>query len=672
MADKAQLALLLESPDTEERIAAVRQIAQVTDDPMTLFSIGLGDGDWRVRKAAVAAFFQVERPETYLDELIGYLHNPENAGLRNASIDILTSLGPLAVSQLRAEIACEDIEVRKFIIDILGEIGDSSCADELTCSLTDTDINVRYATVETLGKLRVLGAVEPLLALMTDPDPGLKFTILQSLTQIGGSIPIEPLAIHLKDPLLRRVLFDCFAKVGGCDAIPYLVRGLCDPLRQVREAAVMALFELQSSGHCPLDEELIKVNAGQIAGELEHLFLDERHQLKKAALAIYAPFGRTRDLRPLLSCVADEHLRSQALKVFADLGPTSYNRLLKSLSGPEPQELISLIHIGGELGFEQGLSFALDGIHAEDPQLRHTSTRTIGQLGSAAELNHLLRLLDDEVSEIQDAAVAAIARIGRRQRSDILRSIVPFLDDHDASKRMRTVRILGSLDGEEVEAHLLKAFKDSSSRVRCEALQALMGCCSEPVISGVTLGLTDESPEVRRLAVSALGQYPQSRVLPALFLAVEDNDLWVRTAVMRTLGHFSGEDVRKLLLRGIGDSIGLVVIAALEAAIIVIPDESRGLLEHALGHVDEEVVKTAMNHLGRLGATDWIEPFGRGLLHHPHWDVRIHAARNLGDSELSLAAQWLEERLKVEEDELVRQALNAALSSRLCVLSREH
>jgi HEAT repeat protein len=438
-------------------------------------------------------------------------------------------------------------------------------------------------------------------------------------------------------------------------------------MRQVREAALIALFELPDAVRCSIKAELArgKVNADLIATDLEKLFRSDKPDLPEAALALYPEVGGQRDLGPLLGCILEEVLRPPALQAFAALGEAAYGRLLVSLANPDPQQFLALIHVAGELGFARGLPLALDGARAADPQLRHAAARAMGQLGGVTELSLLRHLLEDELAEIQDAAAGAIARIGQRQKTEVVDLVVPLLQDQDETKRMRLVRVLCQLDGEEIETHLLKAFKDSSSRVRCEALRALAGRLSEPVMAGVTLALTDESAEVRRLAVGALGRYPQPRALPALRLAAVDSDFWVRVAVMRVLANFSGAEVQPLLLSGVDDPVGAVAVAALETSVHICPTASRQLLEKALSHADAEVVKVAMHQLGELNGLDWIMPFADQLLDHRNWDVRLHAVRSLGRSGLSQASQLLEKRLKLEEEALVRQALETAVADRV-------
>lgn len=652
----------LESPDSEERIAAVRQMLNLPEPSMRLFVLGLGDEDWRVRKVAVETFFGLAHPENLIEELIELLHQQENAGLRNAAIEILVGLGSVAVPELQREISCPDVEVRKFVIDILGEIGDARCANELIIALSDPDINVRYAAAETLGKLRVDAAVGPLLALMEDPDPGLKFTILQSLSLIGGTIPVDLLVPYLDDRLLRKALFDCFGKIGGPEVVPLLVSGLTDPMRQVRAAALNALFALQETERDLICQELAKVDSSRIAAYLDQMLRGEDSPLKQAALAIYAAVWGQQDLTPVLNCVDDEHLRDRALQVFAHLGEQAFCRLLETHAPESAERRLYLIFVAGELGFGSALPLAIDAAKSADPQLRYAAARALGELGSEEQLELLLRLLDDEQQEIRDAAALGLAALGRRCRAVVPSRIAEFLADHDDEKRMRIVRILSLIDGDDIERQLLRAIKDPASNVRCEAIRALKGHDSDNVLSGLILTLTDESADVRRLAVSALGDSGKDRVLPALKLSVADADLWVRAAVMRALAHFSGERVRDLLLLGATDSVGAVVIAALDSAAEVLPGDRCALLADALRHADEEVVKAAMVLLERFKGKTWIIPSGELLLNHSHWDVRLRAARALGASGVADVSAVLEKRLAVEGEDLVRQAIEAALA----------
>ncbi len=662
-----QLQRQLAASDCEVRLAAVRQMLSLPRFSPALFFRALGDENWRVRKAAVEIFSQLQISETLVPELIKQLHHHENAGLRNAAIEILIGLGSRVVPDLQRELSCQDVEVRKFIVDILGEIGDPACSDELIAALGDPDINVRYAIVETLGKLKVSAAVLPLLNLMDNPDPGLKFTILQALTRIGKDVPTAKLVPYLGDRLLRKALFDCFGRVGGQEVLPCLVEGLLDPMRPVREAAVQALFVLAVDKQDLAAALTAETDSTQIAEYLETLLSQESSYLREAALFLYGFVARKRDLRGLLACLAEENLRSQVLATFAELGEDAYAQLVTSQGQSDPETRLYLLFVGAELGFATALPLALGEYQNPDLAFRFAAVRALGVLGTVAQLELLLPLLDDDAPEIRDAAVDAVAAMGGQQSAAVLEKIAPLLHDQDMEKRKRVIRIMGRIDAVAIEGYLLQGLKDSSSLVRCEAVKSLQGSQGDAVVSGLTLALTDESAKVRRLAVSALGCCPQNTVLQALKLASSDPDIWVRAEVMRTLGLFPCDAVGDILLQGIDDPVGLVAIAALETAVKVWPQNQQKLLKRALIHQDSEVIKVALRLLACADDPEWATACVASLLDHSQADVRTEAAQALGCCGSDLAVNILQQRLVNETEEVVVQALQQAIehSSRL-------
>ena len=122
-ADKLQK--LLQSDQEEERLAALKLVDRknLEPDKLQLF-FAFGDSSWRVRKEATEIFLTFPKVETLVEEVIQCLYSEDNAGLRNTAVEILIRLGRLSVPALIKEISSNDHDVRKFALDILGEIPD--------------------------------------------------------------------------------------------------------------------------------------------------------------------------------------------------------------------------------------------------------------------------------------------------------------------------------------------------------------------------------------------------------------------------------------------------------------------------------------------------------------------------------------------------------------------
>ena len=217
------------------------------------------------------------------------------------------------------------------------------------------------------------------------------------------------------------------------------------------------------------------------------------------------------------------------------------------------------------------------------------------------------------------------------------------------------MRTLGGLETDAVEKYLLQALKDVDSQVRCEALRGLAGHCSPRLFSGLSLALTDEIADVRRLATIAIGGFPAERSTPVLQHALDDEDPWVRMEALRALSGDS-EEVQEIIERGLADPVGLVVIAALEAAARLLQAAAAPILRDALEHDDLEVCSTAVQLLFDPSAAE-------ELLNHPRSEVRLKAVQEYAKFIERPYLLMLERQLEKEADSQVRQAIETILRS---------
>lgn len=182
----------LQSTDEETRRRAVLDLAAVplANAREPLF-VAMGDVSWRVRKEAVSLLLGMCPDEGTIEGIIGLLSSVDNAGLRNSAVEVLEGLESRAVPALLTHLKDDDRDVRKFVVDILGTIGDRSSIPALIDALDDPDPNVSAAAAENLGKIGDLRAVAPLLAALGKNDVWFSYSILGALTRIGEPVPVN-------------------------------------------------------------------------------------------------------------------------------------------------------------------------------------------------------------------------------------------------------------------------------------------------------------------------------------------------------------------------------------------------------------------------------------------------------------------------------------------------
>lgn len=651
--DLKDITALLAAEQVETRLEGVRALAQEKLFYPGEFVTALGDADWRVRKEAITLYLNhpAARPQTPL--VIEQLRHPENAGLRNAAIEILISLGGQGTDELIAQLAVSSAEVRKFIVDILGEIGQPAVVKDLLPYLQDDDENVRYAVVETCGKLHAVDAVDELLKLLESADAGLRFTIFDALSTLGAGVPVDKILPYASDRLLRKTVFSCLGKIGDAKALPVLLEGLADPLKKAREAALLALGDI-------LMQQPDSFSAAAVTGQFDNLselavpYLEhENDALRIAACYVLTLQPTEANIGKMLPLLIDEGLRDAAVAACRRCPPELFERLIAT-HGLNDEISLYLIFLAGELKLNSIESLALEALASENPQLRYAATLTLGSIFSVKAAAGLSELLQDEIPDIRAAASAALQKIGTTAADEVIRAVAPCLESDQTGLRLLAVRTLRAMPFDQVEDYLVRGLKDVAPEVRCEALRDLGGNDSPRLLSVLSLALTDENGDVRRLAAAALGDYPLTQVFPILENALNDDDPWVRTAVIRSLQAGSDEEILVLLQKAMNDPVGVVVIAALEIGTRLLGDKMTEQLQSSLSHQDSEVVKTAVALLISAGHQEQ-------LLASDDPRIRLAAAQELQRREPEVWLNLFARHLDQERDTKVRTTMEEAL-----------
>ena len=647
----------------ESRLQGLKGLAQLgISDSLPALYRALGDSSWRVRKEAVEVFLSLPAAASLCGEICELLHSQDNAGQRNAAVEILTRIGRAAVPDLLEEVTCQDHDVRKFALDILGAIGDPAATRAMIAALSDEDGNVRAAAAENLGKLQVAEALPALLDQLEGADLLLRFTILEAIGQIGREVPAVRLLPLGSDRLVRKALFDCLGRIGGQDAAPELVQGLLDEMIPAREAAVLALEGIAAADHSgAFRRQLRELAKAEHSDALVALLTSPRQTVRRAALTLLGYCGEARHARALLAFFDDTELRDTAVEALGEMGQESACSLTDLWPGADTRTRTYLAYVIGSSRCLPASPLLIEGVTSSDAELRLMSARSLGQLGEQSALRPLVAALQEGGEELREVATQALGQLAPDNAVAAVSALRPLLELDDPNVRAAAVTIIGNCAAPEVEEVLRFALKDEAASVRRAAVRAIEGRSDANQVASLMLALTDEDADVRRLAAEALGGSSDRSALPPLELALCDEDIWVRAAAVRALGRLGGTDALRLIEKALDDSVGLVAIAALETLGAIDPQGIREWAVGALEHDDEEVVNTALNLLVGCDSRDWLNGRIEKLLNHQHWEVRLKAASAIATLLGPGAAGMLENRLLVEGEDLVRQELQDIL-----------
>ena len=156
---RSDIRKLLESVDENVRHDTVVMLAKPVEGVSRLNAVAalidaMKDPGWRVRKASVDTLLGHYESSEFLAGLEGLLFEEGDAGARNSAIEAFIRLGHEASSHLISAVETDNVDVRKFIVDIAGEVRDKDTVAMLIKALKDEDENVVASAVEHLGTMK--------------------------------------------------------------------------------------------------------------------------------------------------------------------------------------------------------------------------------------------------------------------------------------------------------------------------------------------------------------------------------------------------------------------------------------------------------------------------------------------------------------------------------------
>ncbi len=657
------LRIKLQSSDAEERREAAVDLGRAGRKAISLLMLAVGDTDWRVRKTAVEALVAL-RGADVIAGLIHTLGAHDNAGARNSAIEALIHIGAESVDALLTALKTPDVDVRKFIVDILGDMKDSRTVPTLIGLLDDPDENVRVAAAEALGKIKDRRAVDALVSCLTRPDQSwLDYAAAEALGEIGDDRALGPLLTALGRSSLREPVLESLGKIGNLNTLAPLIAGLADTLRIVREVSVVALATIvRKSG--PVEKGKIvqavkKDISGRAVDFLEELLITSGGELQKAAVSVLGWAVSERSIQKLLSLLREEDLEEPVVQALRNLDGCRVRLLLDYLTDSNALVRRVVARVLGEIGSSEAEAPLIGLLADENGHVRSNAAEALGRLRSRNAVKPLLALLEDEYESVHESAIRALANIGDES---VLDGLVKDFTARDAAMRRNIALLLGKFATERAADALVFALKDEESEVRKAVVQALGGLPAAKAVRPLLLAITDDDPEVRMLAVDALGKTNGPQVQETLIPLLEDEDLWVRAAAARGLGRVGGKTISKILVEHLGKASDIFLLALVEVL-------GKLHVEHALDpllklaeHADPEVRKTVLSSLSAYSGPN-VQKTVIARLSDPHWSVRKTALEILKVRKDASAGPILEKMAEEDPDTIVRQAAREALRS---------
>ena len=644
--------------NVETRREAVESIKGRGDDAcIPLLLKAMEDVSWRVRKTAVDILFDDYPLERYIPGLIQLLYIDDNAGARNSAIESLIRLGKKATPFLIEAFKTPNKDVRKFIIDVLGEQRDSRSLPLMLEAIRDEDENVSATAVEHLGKVGEISVVDALIDILDNGDLWVAYPAADALGRIGNSKALPHLLRALKRKPLREPVLKALGRFSDPSTLEAVAPLLEDPSKNIQEQALKTIEKFYHNG----------VDAGTITGEMRRILGDRamgllighawsaKREVRISAILLLGLMKDEAAYGPLLDISHEEEFAEDVKNAFVYIGRDKPESLLKLFDTENAHQMRFICEVTEKVVSPVYYDILAKMLYNEDGHVRSTAAVSISKLGDLRAMEKLMALMTDSYEDVQEAAVEALSNL-----KDALNvaQLSCNLKSADAVLRRNTALLLGRIKATGAVKELGFALKDENVRVRKAVIEALSSIGTEEAVRYLSYALTDEIPDIRISSSLSLGAIGGRGVLESLTLLSADPDNSVRVAAAKSLGLLKDADGVKTLKGLLSDKNGFVVTAAIESLGGIGGDEARDAITVMLASADDEVRRTAIIALAPF---DDVEESLVPYLKDPDWATRIAAVRALGRRAEGRVRKELERLLDTEEDPTVIKAVEETL-----------
>jgi HEAT repeat protein len=148
-----------------------------------------------VKEAIFGALFQIE-DDVVIEESLALLDS-EDPFLRNQAVEVLRARGAKAIPYLDQAFRTGNSDLRKFVIDVIAKVGDTSVSEIYERALLDPDSNIVITAVESIGDSRRVEFRKQIEILTSrHAHPMLLCACIEALAQIGDSDSLNALRAH--------------------------------------------------------------------------------------------------------------------------------------------------------------------------------------------------------------------------------------------------------------------------------------------------------------------------------------------------------------------------------------------------------------------------------------------------------------------------------------------
>lgn len=406
----------------------------------------IADEDKGVRNSATMFILSSQNPE-FPVHVVPFVAS-EDISIRNLSGEILIKLGSLSVAALIQFNHQNDDDNIKFIVDVLGLIGDQRASLFILGILSSNENdNVILACIEAIGNIKYDGSVDVLM-LFYDRNELYKPTVVEALGKIGSKAALNFLMERYpnEDELTQYSILESLGNLGDVDTYFFLLEQLITVSGQLVLPLITSISLLKEKYNLdiPFDNRMKNLLMFTISEGTQH------H--KKIAFSLIDSFEDKDILCASLKMLGEDYELDEMInsKIFRNC--EYIYREISRIIQSKPENMRNVLNL-----FLQTINYV-----KEDQIMIDVSMMDIRNI--VQSVSGLLTNPDEEV---------------RREAMEILFNLDPdsallFIDtmvtDENNWNRIRLVELLENFQSEAVDSSLQKLTNDEDEMVRDRAM----------------------------------------------------------------------------------------------------------------------------------------------------------------------------------------------------------
>jgi HEAT repeat protein len=373
--------------------------------------------------------------------LVKYVSSPIISS-RNLAGEILLKIGNNAVDAMVAFIGSSSDDDKKFVIDILGLIGDPKSGNAIIKVLeANKNENVILACVEALGNLKFYDALDNLFQTY-EKNELYRPTIIEALGKIGSkkSLDFVMSKYNEEEELIKFSIIESLGSIGDEQSFYFLISELNETSSPIISPIIGSINELREKYNydVPFDDRVKKA--------ILQTIYESEPKYKKAAVYLISAFEDEEIIAACLKIYGEDFELDEIIKPKIFEKPLVLFCALPALISELPENLLKLMELTKEVIDENSVEIinSLAGV-----QRRNIS-------------DSFTKCLDSPDEEIRKLAVELLFTTD--QNIAIL-FIDKMLDDDNMWNRLKLLEILSSTNLPEAESALVRMSNDPEEMI---------------------------------------------------------------------------------------------------------------------------------------------------------------------------------------------------------------